>query len=243
MRTVLRVLTQMSALVCVLVLLPTLLLSQEATPAQATPLSEDSLSPGEFTAIMKEAWTFVKEENDTYVKSIGQKNEFETTAEFEKRSIEARRSFLTKITKFIKDKKFDQRVMGVLLKASLDSYDADNQIYNVTCPAIIEAPYNLPSISTELQANPYVALADSIRKGYRTCSIYLKFNPSFRWQAARDLAQAAKNDQESITFKVRFALDLTQSDGRKGARFLIVPKQVTFYNMKTGAVYWDQKIR
>ncbi len=243
MRTVLSELSQKSVLLFLLVLLPSVLLSQATAPAQATPLPEDSLSPGEFTAIMKEAWSFVKDEYDTYVKNVGKKTEFETTAEFEKRSVEARRQYLTKITKYIKDKKFDQRVMGVLLNASLDQYDADNQIYTIKCPTVIEAPYNLPAISTEIQSNAYVALADSIRKGYRTSSIYLDFDPSFQWRIGRDVAQAARNDQESVFFKVRFKLDLTQGDGRKGARFLIVPKQVIFYNQRTNAVYWEQTLR
>ena len=243
MRTVLSSLSQKSALLFLLVLFPSFLLSQTTAPMQTTPLSEDSLTPGEFTAMMKEAWSFVKDEYDAYVKNVGKKTEFETTAEFEKRSLEARRQFLTKITKYIKDKKLDQRVIGVRLNASLDQYDADTQFYTVTCPTVIEAPYNLPTISTEIQPNAYVALADSIRKGYRTSSIYLNFNPSFRWQVARDIAQAAKNDQANIFFKVRFTLDLTQGGGRKGARFMIVPKQIVFYNQRTNAVYWEQTLR
>ena len=243
MRTFLSELSQKSALIFLLVLFPSLLLAQSTTPTQSTPLSEDSLAPAEFTSIMKEAWSFVKDEYDNYVRSVGKKTEFETSAEFEKRSVEARRQYLMKITKYIKDKKFDQRVMGVLLNASLDEYDADNQVYIVTCPTFVEAPYNLPTIATEIQSNGYVALADSIRKGYRTSSVYLNFSPAFRWQVNRDLAQAAKNDQASIYFKVRFKLDLTQGDGRRGARFLIVPKQIIFYNQKTNAVYWQQTLR
>jgi hypothetical protein len=231
------------ALVFLLVLFPSLLLSQTTAPAQSTPLPEDSLAPAEFTVIMKEAWSFVKDEYDGYVKNVGKKTEFETSAEFEKRSVEARRQYLLKIAKYIKDKKFDQRVMGVLLNASLDEYDADNQIYRVTCPTIIEAPYNLPMISTEIQPNAYVALADSIRKGYRTSSLHLNFNPAFRWQVNREIAKAAKSDQASVFFKVRFKLDLTQGDERKGARFLIVPKQIIFYNQRTSAVYWEQTLR
>ena len=243
MRTVLRELSQKSALMFLLVLFPSLLVSQTTTPTQATPLPEDSLSPAEFTAIMKEAWSFVKDEYDGYIKNVGKKTEFETTAEFEKRSVEARRQYLTKISKYIKDKKFDQRVMGVLLPASLDQYDADDQIYSVTCRTVIEAPYNLPTISTEIQDNAYTALADSIRKGYRTSSVYLDLNPAYRWKVNREVAQAAKNDQASIFFKVRFKLDLSQGDGRKGSRFLIVPKQIILYNQKTRAVYWDQPLR
>lgn len=243
MRTFLSEFSQKSALMFLLVLFPSLLLSQSATPTQSTPLPEDNLAPAEFTSILKEAWSFVKDEYDGYVKSVGKKTEFETSAEFEKRSVEARRLYLTRIGKYIKDKKFDRRVMGVLLNASLDEYNADNQMYNVTCPTVVEAPYNLPTIATEIQPNAYVALADSIRKGYRTSSIYLNFNPFFRWQVNRDLAQSAKNDQASVYFKVRFKLDLTQGDGGRGARFLIVPKQIIFYNQKTSAVYWQQTLR
>lgn len=242
MRTVLRDRLTRSVILCAMFLFPSLLLPQTSSP-QATPLPEDSLAPGEFTAIMKEAWTFVKDEYDNYIKAIGTKTEFETTAEFDKRSIDARRQYLTKITKYTKDHKFDQRVIGVLFQASLEQYDADNQVYNIACPVTVEAPYNLPSISTEILSNPYVGLADSIRKGYRTSSIYLKFAPHFRWQVARDIAQAAKNDEASIFFKVRFKIDLEQGNITKGARFGIVPKQIIFFNQRTKSVYWEQKLR
>lgn len=244
MRTLLRDVIRHSALFLTLVLTPSLLSSQSTQAPSATPLPEDNLPPAEFTAIMKEAWTFLKDETDAYTKAVGQKTEFETTAEFEKRSIEARRQYLTKITKYVKDKKFDQRVIGVLLKAKLDKYDADNQIYSVSCPADIEAPYNLPSVSTEVPSNNYVGLADSIKKGYRTSTIHLKFNPYFRWQVARDIAKTAKNGEGDVTFKVRFKIELTgQGESAKGARFVVIPKQVMLMNQKTNTIYWEQTLR
>jgi hypothetical protein len=243
MRTLLRDVIRLRLFLFAFVLAPSLLISQQTQTAPAIPLPEDNLAPADFTTILKEAWSYLKDQTDSYTKAVGEKTEFETTAEFEKRSIEARRQYLTKVEKYIKDKKYDQRVMGVLLKASLDHYDADNQIYNVSCNSVIEAPYNLPSISTEVPANQYVALGDSIKKGYRTSSIYLKFFPYFRWQVARDIAKAAKNDEGSIYFKVRFKVDMNQGEARKGARFAVVPKQILLFNDRTKTVYWEQTIR
>jgi hypothetical protein len=243
MRTPLRDLIRDGAFILAFVFLPSLLLSQATQPPPTTALPEDNLSAAEFTTILKEAWTFLKDANDNFTKSIGEKTEFETTAEFEKRTIEARKQYLTKINKFVKDKKFDQRVIGVLLKANLVQYNADDQVYEVSCPNVIEAPYNLPTISTEIPSNTYVALADSIKKAYRTSSIYLKFFPYFRWQVARDIAQSAKNGEADIFFKVRFKLDLDQASVKKGARFVVVPKQVLVCNQKSNAVYWEQTLR
>jgi len=243
MRTLFRDVIGHRILLLTFALIPSLLSSQTPQAPQATPLPEDSLSPAEFTVILKEAWTFLKDETDNYTKVVGKKTEFETTAEFEKRSIEARKQYLTKITKYIKDKKFDQRVIGVVLKANLDQYDADNQIYGISSPNIIEAPYNLPSVSTEIPSNNYVGLSDSIRKGYRTSAIYLKFNPYFKWQVGRDIARAAKDNEASIFFKVRFRIDMGQGETKKGARFIIVPRQIMLLNQKSNTIYWEQTLR
>jgi hypothetical protein len=243
MRTFLGDVIRQIALLLTLVLIPSLLSSQSTQATPATALPEDNLSAADFTTILKEAWTFLKDETDNYSKTVGKKTEFETTAEFEKRTVDARQQYFAKVTKFIKDKKFDQRVIGVILKADLEQYDADNQVYNIACRSTIEAPYNLPAVSTEIFANGYVGLADTIKKGYRASSIHLKFNPYFRWQVARDIARSAKNDDANIFFKVRFRIDMGQGEMKKGARFAIVPKQVMLINQKTNTVYWEQTLR
>jgi hypothetical protein len=243
MRTCLRNVIRHGMALFMLALVPSLLSSQSTQATPATAMPEDNLAPADFTVIMKEAWTFLKDETDSYTKLVGKKTEFETTAEFEKRSVEARQKYLAKITKFVKDKKFDQRVIVVVLKAGLEQYDADGQIYSITSPTVIEAPYNLPSVSTEIVPNNYVGLSDSIRKGYRTSSIYLKFNPYFKWQVGRDMAMAAHANEASVVFKVRFKIDMGQGDTRKGARFAIVPKQIMLINQKTNTVYWEQALR
>lgn len=243
MRTFLGDVIRHIALLLTLVLIPSLLSSQSTQATPATPLPEDNLSASDFTIILKEAWTFLKDETENYTKTVGNKTEFETTAEFEKRTVQARQQYFAKVTKFIKDKKFDQRVIGVILKADLEQYDADNQVYAIACRSTIEAPYNLPAVSTEIFANAYVGLADTIKMGYRASAIHLKFNPYFRWQVARDIAKSAKNDDASVFFKVRFKIDMGQGEMKKGARFAVVPKQVMLVNQKTNTVYWEQTLR
>ncbi|HAL54926.1 MAG TPA: hypothetical protein DCP63_00235 [Bacteroidetes bacterium] len=207
------------------------------------PSADDNLAPLEFTAILKEAWTFLKESTDTLHRTMGSKDEFETTAEFEKRTLDARQQFLSKVNRYIKEKKFDSRVFGVLLKATLEKYNADNQVYAVTSPTIIEAPYNIPSVVTEIPANAYIGLADSIKKAYRTSSLYLTFDPHFRWQVNRDAAKAAKDDAANFAFKVRFKVDMAQTSAGKTARFLIIPQRVFLINQRTNTVHWEQAIR
>lgn len=231
--------TTMTTLVIALLFSFTQTFAQAKTDAEV----EDNLSPADVTTIMKDAWTFLKAETDAYTATIGKKTEFETTTEFDKRMVESRQQYIAKVAKYIKDKKLDQRTFGVMLKASLVSYDADNQVYKVASPNAIEAPYNIPSIVCDVPTNSYVAIADSITKGYRTSSVYLKFDPYFRWQVARDAAQKAKADEANIYFKIRFKIDMAQNNFQKVAKFQIVPKHVQFLNPVTKTVYWDQSIR
>jgi hypothetical protein len=56
----------------------------------------------------------------------------------------------------------------------------------------------------------------------------------------RDIAKAARSDEASVCFKVRFKIDMGQGDTRKGARFVIVPKQIMLINQKTNTIYWEQ---
>lgn len=207
------------------------------------PENEDALMPNDFTAILKEAWSYLKDETKAYLDTVKQKSEFETTAEFEKRIANSKQQYLNAVFKYYKEKKFDQKVFGVLFKAQLKTYDADNQWYMVECPTIVEAPYNIPTVQTEIPSNPYVALADSITRGYRTSSIYLKFNPYFRWQVPRDVAQKAKAEEASVYFKVRFAVDFVQEDIGAQARFTITPKHIQLLNQQSKLTYWEQSLR
>lgn len=215
----------------------------ESKAQGTTAVPEDNLEPGEFTAILKESWSFLKDETDTLARIVGTKLEFETMAEFERRAVNARSQYLSKITRYVKDKKFDTRILGVLFKARLVEYNADTQLYSVTSPTLVEAPYNIPQVITDVPGNPYVALADSITKGYRTSSIYLNFSPYFRWRANRDTARAAKADEAKMYFRIRFKVELQQTGTSGSARFTIVPQRLMLINQRTNSVYWEQALR
>jgi hypothetical protein len=104
--------------------LSSLLLAQQAAHQEAR--TEDNLQPDEFTDIIKEAWTFLKDETQALLNATAKKTEFETSQEFEKRVAELRKQYLAKTTKFFKDKKYDQREFGVLFKANLVSTDLEH---------------------------------------------------------------------------------------------------------------------
>ena len=89
MRTFLGDVIRHFALLLTLVLIPSLLSSQSTQATPATPLPEDNLTAADFTIVLKEAWTFLKDETENYTKTLGKKTEFETTAEFEKRTVQA----------------------------------------------------------------------------------------------------------------------------------------------------------
>jgi hypothetical protein len=226
----------LSLLLSVLVVAPT-------TTAQTTqPLGqEDSMAPEEFTAILKEAWGFLFDETDSLVKAIEKKGEFETTPEFERRVADRRRQYIMRTQRYAQEKKFNERIFGVLLKAKLVSYDADAQVYLVRCDTTIEAPYNVPTVRTMIPSNPYVALNDTIIAGYRTSTIFLKFKP-FRWQIARDAARAAKADEAELFFKVRFRIEMAQNAFKSEATFSILPVHIMLLNTRTNTIYWEQKL-
>lgn len=211
-----------------------------AQPPQA-PSPDDNLTPEEFTLILKEAWGFLFDETDSLLKAIEKKGEFETKAEFERRVVDRRQQYIAQTHRHARDKKFRERIFGVLMKATLVSYDADAQAYVVRCDTMIEAPYNVPSVKTVMPTNPYGALTDTIRAGYRTSSIFLKFKP-FRWQIARDAARLAKAEEAELFFKVRFRIDMAQDSFKTEASFGIIPVHIMLLNKRTNTIHWEQKL-
>ena len=205
------------------------------------PLPDDNVAPEEFTLILKEAWGFLLDETDSLLKVIEKKGEFETKSEFERRVVDRRQQYIAKTHRYTRDKKFRERIFGVLMKATLVSYDADAQAYVVRCDTTIEAPYNVPSVKTVMPTNPYVALTDTIRAGYRTSSIFLKFKP-FRWQIGRDAARLVRAEEAELFFKVRFRIDMAQDAFKTEASFGIVPVHIMLLNKRTNTIHWEQKL-
>lgn len=215
--------------------------AQSTSPPSAPP--EETIEPTKFTETLKQIWSVLKGEMTTYIANVEKRNEFETSKEFERRVIDTKQQYLSMVIKFSRDQKLDQRIFGVLFKASLENYDADKQVYMISSPTVVEAPYNIPMVQCVIPNNPYVALADSIRSGYRTSSIYLKFKPKFQWKVAREVAQAAKGNAENVFFKVRFKVSIEYPDVKQPAMLGILPREILLINNKTNQVFWSQRIQ
>jgi hypothetical protein len=103
----------------------------------------------------------------------------------------------------------------------------------------VEAPYNAPTIKCSVSPNAYLGLSDSVRNGYRTSQLYLKFRPNFKWKTGRENAQLAKSGEGSMYFRVSFVLDLTQAEMKKQANLKIVPKEISLINQNNQQKFWD----
>lgn len=214
----------------------------QQTPSPPAP-QEETMMPQDFTNLLKEIWSFLKTETEGYLASSASKGEFETAREFERRVTDSRQQALSRVIKFSRDQKLDQRVIAVLFKASLGSYDADKSVFGISSTTIIDAPYNIPSVQCQIRKNSYVHLADSIRSGYRTSSLYINLPKGHRWQVGRDLARTAKAEEENIYFRVKFMVDIEKSDLRKQAILELVPKELALVNNVTNKIFWAVPIR
>lgn len=207
------------------------------------PPEEENFMPDNMTQILKEDWTFLRDETDAYLKSIEKRGEFETSPEFELRVANTKAGYINKANQHAKERRYDKRIMSALFKATLATYNPDAGVYSVRCDVSIEAPYDIPSLITFVPTNPYLGITDTVRGGYRTSKLYLKFKPDLKWKAARDVAQSAKGDEANIYFKVRFVIDLSQEGIVKQAKLKVVLKEITLMNTKTKMVYWRGEIR
>ena len=200
---------------------------------------EEILMPEELTRILKEEWQYLKDETDAYLKTVEKKGEFETKAEFNDRVERLRQTFVSKVNSHIAEKKFDKRVFAVLFKADFVSYSPDTGRYIINAGTFVEAPYNTPSVICSVPPNNYVALADSIRMGYRSSALYLKFRPNFKWTTGREAARAAKSDEANIFFRVNLVLDLSQAGIKSQANIKIIPKEIAMVNKQNQQKLWD----
>jgi hypothetical protein len=192
--------------------------------------------------MLKDEWIFIRDTFDESTKEAENKGEFETSQEFQARASHSRQGFIEKINKHLREGKFDTREFSVWFNAQFVSYDADAGVYSLRTSTSVEAPYDIPSVECSVPFNPYVEMTDSVRGGYRTSSIRLKFDPDFKWKVARNDAMTAKASQENIWFKVTFVLDLSQEHYTKRALFKIVPKEIMLVNRATKLVWWKEEI-
>ncbi|RPI06565.1 MAG: hypothetical protein EHM64_02480 [Ignavibacteriae bacterium] len=208
---------------------------------QAVYQDEDT-PPESFTILLKDEWSFLNEAVTQLKNETENKGEFETTEEFQTRITRSRDLLQNKLNTHLKETKLDRRVFGLWYKATLVSYNADAEIYSVKCATIIEAPYNIPTVDCLIPPNPYVDLSDSIRGGYRTSSIFLKFHPDFEWKVGRSEAQAAKGVEANLYFKVHFMVDLLQAGTALHGQLKIIAKDIALMNKSNNYVYWKSAI-
>jgi hypothetical protein len=213
-------------------------------PAQETPPNPDeNITPDQLTEILKQEWTFLKEETDAFLKETEGRGEFETTPEFGKRVAARRQVYLANLAKRIKDQKLDTRSFGVLLKARLVSYNADKQQYAVACSVAVQAPYDIPSLVSFIPTNPFLVMQDTVVGGYRTNRILTKFKPHWMWSTDRPTAMEAKADEGAIHFRVRLTIDINQPAIKNQALLRIIPTEIEFVNVNRQTILWRTAIR
>ncbi|MCI0707977.1 MAG: hypothetical protein L0Y80_10900 [Ignavibacteriae bacterium] len=232
--------SRLSLLGAMLLVVPLLLTAQTMSEAERP---EDNLAPQEFTDIIKEAWTFLKDETDAFLKATEAKTEFETTPEFQRRVEGLRREYLAKTAKFSEDKKYAQREFGILFKANLVSYDADRRVYRVTSNTAVEIPYDIPWLDVSIDPNPLVLLADSIARGYRSTSMILKMSPALRYEAPMDLAKSVKSGETNLYFRVRVTFNMVQDNKfRNQARLTITAYHIQLFSRESNTIYWEEDL-
>jgi hypothetical protein len=215
-----------------------LLIAQQPADTQ-----DDYMKGEDFTRILKDEWSYLKDETDAYLAATAKKSEFETTKEFGERVARLKAAYINKINSHIAEKKFDRRVFGVLFKTSLVSYNADLQQYLIASSESIEAPYDIPTLHCTVPRNPYVVLTDSVNRGFRTSALRIKFPPKYRWNAPRDEAKMAKGDEANVYFLVRFVLDLRQEGIVKRASMKMIPTQISMISLPSHKIYWSTEIK
>lgn len=211
--------------------------------AQQSVNPDEYMKAEDFTQILKDEWTYIKDATDEYLNSVASKSEFETSREYADRLARAKAAYVAKINDHIKEKKYDKRIFGVLFKATLVSYDADQQQYLITCPESVEAPYDIPTLQCILPRNPFVALTDSVNRGFRTSAIRLKIPLNYRWSVSRDEAKGAKANEANIYYQVWFVLDIHQDSIVKQAKMQIIPKRLDMIDLATHKVFWTVDIK
>jgi DNA-binding XRE family transcriptional regulator len=93
-----------------------------------------------------------------------------------------------------------------------------------------------------LNDNPLVALADSIARGYRSTTMYLRMNPPLRFEVPLDLAKSVKADEADLYFRVRLTMNTLQENFKNEASMTIYANYIQLFNRKTSLVYWEQRL-
>jgi hypothetical protein len=223
-----------------------LTVSESLNARQQPPNPDENMKAEDFTKILKDEWTYLKEATDEYLASVSKKTEFETSKEYADRTARLKSAYVVRINAHIKEKKLDKRAFGVLFKAALPStpgYNADLQQYVIASSGSVEAPYDIPTLHCIVPKNPYVFLMDSVNRGFRTSALRIHFPSTYRWKVARDDARMAKAEESNIYFRVRFVVDMSQEDMVKQAKLKMIPQLITMINVANQKIYWSEDLK
>jgi hypothetical protein len=227
--------------------IPVLLLLAWCAPSlkaqQFSPTEDLNMTPEKTAELFKTHWTVLRDATEDFFRRIEKRGEFETSDEFVRRAEREKETYSAKVDAHIKETKINRRMFGVLLKATLQSYDANTGVYSVICVDNVNAPYDTPVLMCTIPSNAYVGMMDTTQGGYRNSKLYLKFDPDFKWSAPRKVAFAAKGDEGNIYFKLRFVLDISQHDITDKAYIRIIPIDLRLVNQGQHLQYWRQDLR
>lgn len=218
-------------------------IAQETKEQQPSKPEVENITPEDFTQLLKQVWTFLKDETVKYSNATQGKSEFETTSDFNRKVTDFRGQYISNVIKFSREQKLPQRTFAIPFKATLNKYDADAQLYSLLSRGTIEAPYNIPTVQCVVPSNPYLALGDSIREGYRISTLFLNLKPDFKLQMVRDAAKAAKMDEGDIYFRVNAVIDIEASKDPSQAQLSVIPKRIELVNTKTNKIFWEENFR
>jgi len=216
--------------------------AQQPADKPASDPAVEELTSENFTQLLKQAWSFLKDESDKYVNQSESKSEFETKSDFEQRLDSFGKQYFANVAKYIKDQKLDQRVISIRFKAILEKYDVVKEMYSIRAQETVEAPYTIPTVQCSVSPNPFVALTDSIRRGYRISSLHLNFKPNLPLRMSRDVAASAKADEDGMYFQVHLQVKLDSSKNPAESHMVLVTKRIALVNTKAGRTYWERSL-
>ncbi|MDD8018292.1 MAG: hypothetical protein PHP42_07950 [Bacteroidota bacterium] len=201
------------------------------------------LTPDQCFDVIKKTWDGLKKISEDFKSQIDVKSEFESTTEFNERVRKSKDQFANKVQKYSADQKLGGKMFSVWMKAELTKYDADNQIYSVKSPTQILVQPKKEEIAIACPSNKYVSLTEKNEQGYRRAYIHLNTEPNFSWFVNKVTAQAAKNKESQIYFKLSFTMEVSVNETDDQIVLTIVPHKLSLLNQSENFTYWSEDIR
>lgn len=202
-----------------------------------------TLSSEQCYDLIKTVWDGLKKISEQYSMEVTAKGEFESTAEYNERVRKAKDQFINRVNAFATDNKLKEKVYSVWLKAELVKYDADNQIYSVKSPTEILVQPKKTDIITLCEPNKYVTITEMNKGGYRRAYLRLNTEPPFSWFVNKQTAQAAKNKEHAMYFKLWFSFSVTVNEADNQIVLMIVPVKLSLMDQGENFTYWSEEFR